>query len=500
LLLDSNIGTLASTAFDLVIIGGGITGAGVAREASLAGLRVALLERDDFASGTIQPLEPACAWRRAVPRARPLSHWSSSPVASGDCCCNWRRTGATTRVHVARVSRRARGTVKVRAGLMLYDDGALPTTCVARVDECERVLAASRRCAHDALVGGVRYWDAATDDSRLTLASAIAAREEGAVGVNHVAVTGRCACGKQARGSPVSRGRPPHGRSVRRDGARRGQRHGAVERCNVALTGEAHGAQVLGSAGTHIAVPRSRLGNNDAVTIDSPVDGRVMFVLPAGPHAIIGTTEHPCASRPGRYPRHRTRRDVPAAHCEPALPDSKLVTDDVIAAWAGIRPLAVAHVHTGARARDTARAAHRAKHAITHRDDGLVSVTGGKLTTYRAMALDVLKHASQELTRVGSASATCAADHQQRKQDGKASWRGPRVTVRAMHDARETVHDAAVSERLTTAYGSRWRNVWSFAQRDPSLGRRLVEDLPYLLAEVPHAVEREMACTWLMCS
>ena len=63
------------------------------------------------------------------------------------------------------------------------------------------------------------------------------------------------------------------------------------------------------------------------------------------------------------------------------------------------------------------------------------------------------------------------------------------------HDARETVHDAAVSERLTMAYGSRWRNVWSFAQRDPSLGRRMVDDLPYLLAEVPHAVEREMACT-----
>ena len=65
----------------------------------------------------------------------------------------------------------------------------------------------------------------------------------------------------------------------------------------------------------------------------------------------------------------------------------------------------------------------------------------------------------------------------------------------AIHDARETVHDAAVSERLTLAYGSRWRNVWSFAQRDQSLARRLVEDLPYLLAEVPHAVEREMACT-----
>ena len=57
------------------------------------------------------------------------------------------------------------------------------------------------------------------------------------------------------------------------------------------------------------------------------------------------------------------------------------------------------------------------------------------------------------------------------------------------------MHDAAVGERLALAYGSRWRNVWSYAQRDPSLARRLVDDLPYVLAEVPHAVEREMACT-----
>jgi glycerol-3-phosphate dehydrogenase len=142
------------------------------------------------------------------------------------------------------------------------------------------------------------------------------------------------------------------------------------------------------------------------------------------------------------------------------FPDSKLAADDVIAAWAGIRPLAATHVHASPRARDHgARSASR-EHAITHRDDGLVSVTGGKLTTYRAMALDVLKHASQELARAGSASATPRADHQLRSKTERLPG-GDLVSLSAAaHDAREnrarrgrerTTHDGlrqSVAERV----------------------------------------------------
>ncbi len=487
----STLAALASEAFDLAVIGGGITGAGVAREAALAGLRVALLERDDFASGTSS-------------RSSRLVHGGVRYLEYGHFALVFessreRRLLLTLAPHLVRplaftwpVYRGARMPLwKVRAGLALYDAMALFRN-VHRSESmsADRVRAEEPALAHDGLVGGVRYWDAATDDSRLTLASAIAAREEGAVVANHIAVVGGVRSGAGARLTGVTVEDRIAG--ARFDVAARVviNATGPWSDATSALTGASQGAQVLGSAGTHVAVPRSRLGNNDAVTLVSPFDGRVMFVLPAGPHAIIGTTEHPAHRGPDDI--RATEQDVTylLRTVNARFPDSKLDRDDVIAAWAGIRPLAAAHSGNSG-----ARSASR-EHAITHRADGLVSVTGGKLTTYRAMAIDVLRHATQELTRAGlTPPSTGTRDARHRSETAELPGGDLVSLAAATHDARETVHDAAVAERLTLAYGSRWRNVWSFAQRDPSLGRRLVDDLPYLLAEVAHAVEREMACT-----
>jgi glycerol-3-phosphate dehydrogenase len=244
---------------------------------------------------------------------------------------------------------------------------------------------------------------------------------------------------------------------------------------------------VLGSAGAHIAVPRQRLGNNDAVTLVSPLDGRVLFVLPAGAHAIIGTTERPARRGPDEIRATRQEVDYLLRTVNARFPFAKLTSDDVVSAWSGIRPLAAAHAGGG-----SANAASR-EHAIVHGSDGLVSVTGGKLTTYRAMAADVLAHALQEARRAGGHFPTVSPAH----RSEATPLPGGDVVSRdvAIHDAQTTVHDVAVGERLALAYGSRWRNVWSYAQRDGSLARRLVDDLPYLAAEVPHAVERELACT-----
>ena len=245
-----------------------------------------------------------------------------------------------------------------------------------------------------------------------------------------------------------------------------------------ALTGGAAGHQILGSAGSHIAVPRQRLGNHDAVTLVSPLDGRVMFVLPSGPHAIIGTTERPAHGGPNEV--RATGQDVTylLRSVNLRFPNADLQLDDVVSAWAGIRPLAA--VRAGEHSANTASR----EHAINHRGDGLVSVTGGKLTTYRAMAADVLRHALREH---GSSTATARSREAPRRSTSTPLPGGDFETRDAlMHDARETAHDAAVGERLALAYGSRWRNVWSYAQRDASLGRRLVDDLPYLSVSYTH--------------
>jgi glycerol-3-phosphate dehydrogenase len=243
---------------------------------------------------------------------------------------------------------------------------------------------------------------------------------------------------------------------------------------------------VLGSAGAHIAVPRQRLGNNDAITLVSPLDGRVLFVLPAGAHSIIGTTERPAKRGPDDIRATVQEVDYLLRTVNGCFPHAKLVTDDVISAWSGIRPLAA--VRAGASANSASR-----EHSIVREGDGLVSVTGGKLTTYRAMAADVLAKSLEELKHAGGPLSALRAV----QPSETTPLVGGDVLSRdaLLQEAKATVHDAAVSERLALAYGSRWRNVWSYAQRDASLAKRLVDDLPYLTAEVPHAVEREMACT-----
>ncbi|MEQ1689950.1 MAG: glycerol-3-phosphate dehydrogenase/oxidase, partial [Gemmatimonas sp.] len=395
------LATLAADAFDLVVIGGGITGAGVAREAALAGLRVALLERDDFASGT-----SSRSSRLIHGGVRYLEHGHFSLVFESS---RERRLLLALAPHLVRplaftwpVYRGARvPRWKVRAGLMLYDALALFRN-VHRHEglSADAVLNVEPALAAADLVGGARYWDAATDDTRLTLACAIAAREFGATVINHVSVAGGVHAGAGGRLTGVSVTDGLTGAAFTVAARVIVNATGPWSDATAALTGTAQGARVVGSAGTHIAVPRNRLGNNDAVTLVSPVDGRVMFVLPAGVHAIIGTTERPARQGPDEI--RATEQDVAylLRTANARFPNAQLTMDDVISAWAGIRPLAA--MRAGERSANTASR----EHAIAHRDDGLVSVTGGKLTTFRSMAADVLKHTGSELRLTDGGLAT----------------------------------------------------------------------------------------------
>lgn len=482
------LASLAAEPFDMLIVGGGITGAGVAREAALAGFRTALLERDDFASGT-----SSRSSRLVHGGVRYLEHGHIGLVFESS---RERRLLLELAPHLVRplaftwpVYRGARVPLwKMRAGLTLYDALSLFRNTRHHALNRAGVLAAEPALSPDDMVGGARYWDAATDDSRLTLASALAAREAGASVANHVTVVagvhatdaaGRLT-GVLAEDRLTGAVFPVQARVII-------NATGPWSDATAALTGSPQGSQLFGSAGAHIAVPRNRVGNNDAVTIVSPLDGRVMFVLPAGVHTIIGTTERPAHAGPDDIRATRAEVTYLLQSVNRCFPFAQLTMDDVVSAWCGIRPLAA--VRAGEH---SANAASR-EHAITHRADGLVSVTGGKLTTYRAMAADVLAHARNELPKSGVAPVLA---HAPQSSESTPLPGGDIVSRDAtMADARSTVHDAAVGERLALAYGSRWRNVWSYVQRDASLGHRLSGDLPYLLAEVAHAVEREMAAS-----
>jgi len=461
---------LGTRQFDFLVIGGGITGCGIAYEAASRGLAVALVDKGDFASGTssrssrlvhggVRYLEhghihlvfESSAERRALLRraphlVRPLEFtW---PVYEG-----------------ARISR-----WKLGAGLFAYDALAL-----------FRNVARHHRLSHDAVLdrepalqaeglkGGASYFDAATDDARLTLANAIGAAEAGAVALNHAVVSRLIVENGRAVGAVVNDGLGDLSVEVR---ARTVVNATGPWSDELRALDDGAAPSVRGSKGAHIAVPRARLGNRNAVTMISPVDGRVLFALPAGIFAIVGTTETESGAPPDdvRASHEDVRYLLTAANW--FFPTAELHESDVVSAWAGIRPLVSDDaVNPGALSRE---------HAIHTSAHGVVSITGGKLTTYRVMARDVVES-------VGGRSRGAARMNSHPLPGGDFSS-VPDLVARIT----DSTHDAVLAEHLASSFGTRWTEVWPAIEMDP---RRVVDELPYTRGEMRYCAQQEMAET-----
>lgn len=458
----------------MLVIGGGITGCGIARAAALRGWSVALVEKDDFASGTssrssrlvhggVRYLEhgqlrlvfESSAERRQLLRlaphlVRPLAFtW---PVYRGSRIPRW----------------------KLAAGLALYDALALFRN-VGRHSRLSRagVLAREPKLRRDQLRGGAGYFDASTDDARLTLANALDAAAAGGCVVNHAVV----------RGLRTETGRVS---GARVEDTLSGESLEVSARVVVNATGPwsddlrrldgERGLEVRGSKGVHIAVPRDRIGNSGALTLLSPTDGRVLFILPAGAQAIVGTTDTYTSASPDDV--RATDGDVrylldSANHF---FPDARLTPQDVISAWAGIRPLVASSASAPG---DVSR-----EHAVSVSEHGLVSITGGKLTTYRVMADDVLDVVTREL-------------HMERKRgtDEKPLFGGDVAIERAVADAGAATGDAPLARRLVERFGSHWPDVWKTMTESPEARSRVDDHAAYTLGELLYSVRHEMACT-----
>ncbi len=470
---------LARESFDVLVIGGGITGAGVARDAALRGLRTALVEQDDFASGTssrssrlvhggVRYLEhgqlrlvfESSAERRTLRRiaphlVRPLAFvW---PVYAGARVPRW----------------------KLTAGLALYDLLAL----FRNVGRHERlsaagVLACEPTLATHGLTGGARYWDAATDDARLTLANIRSAIAAGAVVLNHARVVSLSSVGDRVDGAEVvdvtTGDRIPVRARVVVNAT--GPWSDAVER----LAGGARRPAVRGSKGVHVCVARDRLRNTGAVTVIAPQDGRVMFILPSGDFTIIGTTDSYEVVAPEEVRASEADVSYLLDAANQYFPGARLGRDDLVSAWAGLRPLMAsdgADGNPGSASRE---------HVISSRVAGLVSVTGGKLTTYRAMASQVVDAVQRALGARRTASRTARLP----------LAGGDIADVPAEIAAATTLTgDVSIATRLVHAHGSEWRSVWALADIDASLAERAEPSRPYLMAELRHAVSQELACT-----
>ena len=469
--------------FDLLVVGGGITGCGIARDAALRGLRVALVEKDDFASGTssrssrlihggLRYLEhgflhlvfEASSERRRLLRlaphlVRPLEFlW---PVYAGSRVPQW----------------------KLAAGLTLYDALALFRNVGTHRRLSARAIAAREPdLKRDGLVGGARYFDAATDDARLTLANAMGAREAGAVVLNHARVVGLLMDGAVARGARVvdalgdtridARARVvvnatgPWSDELNRLGDDDGPR------------ASGHDA-VRGSKGVHVAVARDRIGNHGALTLLAPDDGRVMFILPSGRQTIIGTTDTFTDAPPDEV--RASERDLTylldAANV--FFPAAHLTREDVVSAWAGIRPL----IAGGAEQADPGNASR--EHAIAESAQGVVSITGGKLTTYRVMAAQVVDVAA---ARLGHSPTRRPPTRTVALPGGDLAY-----IEEAIAAAERTTADAELAAHLVRAFGSRWP-VAAGAIAAPGGGERIA-GTPYTIGEMRYVAHHELAYT-----
>lgn len=477
-------GALARETFDLLVIGGGITGCGIARDATMRGWRVALIEKDDFASGTSS-------------RSSRLVHGGLRYLENGHIglvfeASRERRTLARIAPHLVRPQAflwpvyegaRVPGW-KLRLGLALYDALAmfrnLGRTKWHAADEIGDLEPELRQ---HGLVSGAVYYDASTDDSRLTIANARAAVELGAIVLNHASVI--------ALGADDT-----HTRTVTVVDEETGTQLVAHARMVVNAAGPWSdfvtqlavptmvNHTVRPSKGAHILVPRDRIGNRGAITIISPIDGRVMFVLPAGPtgteFTIIGTTETEYDGPPDEVRATTTDIEYILRTANALFPAARLGVRDVVNAWAGIRPLVPSNqLDPGKVSRE---------HSITFVAPGVIAVRGGKLTTYRDMAAQAVRLAARHIGRRGERQARTDLTP---LPGGSLSGGVEAEIARAVTE----INDPTLAGHLVRSYGSEWRDVWSYATSDPCLREAIVPGLPYVMAEVRFAVDREMART-----
>ncbi len=466
---------LGEEVFDVLVIGGGINGAAIARDAVLRGMSVALVDTRDFASGTsskssklihggVRYLEygeiglvlEACRERdllrtRLAPhlvRAQPFVF----PIYDDDSLTLWR----------------------LRAGLLLYDILAAfrnvenhKILSPAAVNETEPALLSQGLC------GGALYYDCWTDDARLTLETLLAARTAGAAALNYASVV---ALEKDSAGRLAT----AHVTDML-SGATQPVR----ARCFVNVSGpwldhirrlDDAGAppRLKLTKGVHIVVDREKVGNRNAVVIRGASDNRVMFVIPWQRQTLVGTTDTYFEGDPATVRADADDIDYILATVNRAFPSAGLKSGDIISAYAGLRPLVAPEdeLDESAVSRDD---------QIFESPAGLLSLGGGKLTTHRHVAERMVNRVSH---RIGRRVGRCRT---RTVPLPAASGCPPGGVLYDDHSSTE--------EHVRARYGALGHELSTMVGEDESLGLRLVDDRPDIKAEVVYAVDHEMAVT-----
>ena len=482
----TSLQALRDDTFDVVVVGGGITGAGVALDAAARGMQVALIERDDFASGTsskssklvhgglryLQQGEIGLVYEALAERQRLLRNAPHLDKTLPFLIPMFGKGGVTP----AKISR------LLGSAMWGYDltGGWRVGKLHERLDRDE-ALAYMPTLPQDRLVSAYLYYDAAADDARLVLTVLrTAALDHGAVVANRVAAVG---VSKDAAGMV-------DGVDVEADGERFTVRTRAlVNAAGVwsdqvrALDEGSDPDSIRPAKGVHLTVPWDKVRNQIAAVVPVPQDRRSVFVVPNGRFTYIGTTDTDYDG-PIDDPQC-TPEDVESLLSATNFScTSEITTADVVGTWAGLRPL-VKSAASG-RTPDLSR-----KHKVARSDSGVVTITGGKLTTYREMAADTVDEVIETVLAARPGYAGFG-----RSTTRKLPLRGA-AGYDTLGDASEVYTDVPpeVVSHLGSRYGGEARVLMAAVQADPSLLEPLVPGLPYVRAEGLFAVRHEMATT-----
>ncbi len=463
--------TLTESDFDVLVVGGGVVGAGTALDAASRGLSVALVEARDWASGTSS-------------RSSKLIHGGLRYLEQRDFTlvreALRERSLLLHRLapHLVRpvpflYPLRHRGWERayVGAGVLLYDSiGGARALPMHRHLSRRAALELAPALRPDALTGAVRYYDAQVDDARLTMMIARTAAGHGATVLTRTEATGLLRDGDRVVGARV------------RD-LLSGREHTVRARRVIGATGVWTGGlgdspfTIRMSKGVHVLVPRERIRLDTGLI--TRTEKSVLFVIPWGRHWIVGTTDTPWDLDPAHPTASRADVDYLLGHVNAVLTDP-LRVDDVVGVYAGLRPLIA-----GASS-ETAKLSR--EHAVAEPAPGHVVVAGGKFTTYRVMAADAVDVATRSLGRAAAPSLT-----RHLPILGAVGYHELRAD-RAALAARSGLPVSTV-ERLLGRYGSVVTDLFDMIDRDPALAAPLAGGDPagYLAAEVVHAVTHEGA-------
>lgn len=474
------LAAMSSEPLDILVIGGGVTGAGIALDAATRGLRTGIVESADWASGT-----SSRSSKLVHGGLRYLYNLDFKLVAEAlherglllDSIAPHLVTGQPFLWPLrTRVIERAYSAV----GVGLYDALAYAGARRKTVPfQRHRTKSGAKSVfpdvREDSLVGAIEFYDARVDDARLVVTLVRTASRFGALAASRTTVTGLIKEGGRVAGATVVDNETGAEHTIRAKHVINAT--GVWTEETQSLAGDAGGLRVLASKGIHLIIPRDRIKGSTGMFLRT--EKSVLFIIPWPEYWIVGTTDTAWHEDRRRPVATSADIDYVLDHANEVLA-SKLTREDVIATYAGLRPLLQPGTMDESKSTKVSR-----EHTVTEASPGLVVIAGGKLTTYRVMAKDAVDFAlgakAKELPSITDRTPLIGAE-------GLTATRRIAGQIAAKHG-----WEAKRVDHLIARYGSAVDEVLATIDADPSLGTPLAACDVYLRAEIAYAITHEGA-------